>query len=329
MKAGIRRGFTLIELLVCVSIIGVLVSLLIPAVQAAREAARRGRCASNLRQIGMALHEYLASNNSFPTGLLSPDRALAFSHKFWAPQLRILPYVDQAPLYSSVNFAVENNWELGFAANFTLQATTISTFLCVSDVGPVSDRSGANNYYGNVGVGPTYATSAETPDSGNGFYAWPHTLDPSFFSDGLSHTVAYSERLRGTGAQSVEIKPSRDFGNIGVYDDAATRTADYALQWCQVAAAQNFPAYRRGGETWFLSDRMYTFYCHAQEPNGIIPDALDTRYGTSYGISTARSWHRGGVNVLMADGSVHFAKETVARTVWRAIGTRNGGELVE
>ena len=328
MNASRAKGFTLIEMMVVVSIIGILVGLLIPAVQAAREAARRQSCLSNLRQIGLALHNYLAANQTFPPNLLHGDPARELSHRHYAAHVRILPYLEQAPLYSSVNFSVDYNWEIAYPANRTAYQTTVATFLCVSDAAGLP-AAHANNYYGNVGVGPTYATSAESPDSGNGFYLKLSAIDPSWFSDGLSHTVAYSERLRGTGDESVLVVPARDFGDLGNYGDAATRTADYALAWCRVASAHDFPAFREAGESWFLAGRMHTNYCHAQEPNGIIPDAVNRMYIPSFGITTARSWHRGGVNALMADGSARFAKETVARSVWRALGTRNGGELVE
>ena len=328
MNVRRARGFTLIEMMVVVSIIGILAGLLIPAVQAAREAARRQSCLSNLRQIGLALHNYLAANQTFPPNALGGEPALLFGSRFYSAHLRILPYLDQIPLYSSVNLSLNFNWAVSYAAGFTAFRTTVSTFLCASDATGLP-AAHANNYFGNVGVGPTYGTSAETPDSGNGFYCQNYAIDPSWFSDGLSHTVAYSERLRGTGDESVLVVPARDFGNLEPYGDASTRTADYALAWCRVASAQNFPTFRQGGDTWAETDRLFTNYCHAQEPNGIIPDAVNRAYVPSYGISTARSWHRGGVNVLMADGSARFATETVARYVWRALGTRNGAELVE
>ena len=151
-------------------------------------------------------------------------------------------------------------------------------------------------------------------------------LGPGSFPDGLAHTVAYSERLKGT-ANGVSVIPARDLGNIIVAPYCTVRDADYALSCCRVAAASGFPAYRDAGFTWFFGDFECAAYCHAQEPNGRIPDAVSA--GPWDGIVTARSFHPGGVNALMADGSVRFVKDSIARPVWRGLGTRNGDELVE
>jgi prepilin-type processing-associated H-X9-DG protein len=169
-------------------------------------------------------------------------------------------------------------------------------------------------------------TTMETFDSGNGFYTLPYPLSTSSFPDGLSHTVAYSERLRGTW-NSTQLAPERDFGNINVLPYCTVRDADYALMCCRLASAQGFPAYRQGGFTWFLGDFECAAYNHAQEPNGRIPDAI--LMNAWVGIATARSAHPGGVNALFADGSVRFAKQSIGRAVWRGLGTRNGDELVE
>ena len=142
----------------------------------------------------------------------------------------------------------------------------------------------------------------------------------------LSHTVAYSERLLGTGDGS-SISPNRDFSEFAVMKFCVERDADYALECCRLAASQNFPVYRQGGAAWLFGDYGAGAYNHAQEPNGRIPDAITVHSG--FGIVSARSHHPGGVNSLMGDGSVRFVKETIARKVWRGLGTRNGDELVE
>ena len=182
------------------------------------------------------------------------------------------------------------------------------------------------NYRGNYGIGPGIATNQQTYDSGNGFYSFPGVLGPYSFPDGLSHTVAYSERLRGTG-NGGGLVTARDFGEIQVTIYCISRDADYALQCCQLASTKGFPGYRMAGFTWFYGDFECTAYNHAQEPNGRTPDAITA--GPWEGIATARSFHPGGVNSLMADGSVRFVKESIVRKVWRGLGTRNGGELIE
>ncbi len=334
------RGFTLIESLVCVALLGLLTALLLPAVQAAREAARRARCANNLKQIGLALQDYHADHNSFPyeTTEFRLPRVLSTQpgiHEGYSALARLLPYMDRQPLYSSLNFGVEAHPgpTTPRLENSTAFETTLSFYLCPSD-GAERLRTHGNNYRGNFGVGPAPNTSAESPDGGNGFYNLPMTLRAASFTDGLSHTVAYSERLRGSGVNAQidpgSAKPERDFGDLGISIKPSPfeRDADYALAWCRVAAATAFPSFTNGGYTWLISKRATTTYCHAQEPNGPIPDAIPG-VPQAWGIVTARSWHRGGVNALMADGSVRFVRDGISRRVSRALGTRNGGELVE
>lgn len=329
-----RTGFTLIEVLVVISILGLLMALLLPAVQAAREAARRAQCANNLKQIGLALHNYHESNQTFPMNY-SADLPAGFNFnavRGYSALTRLLPYLEQQTLYASINYDVQpaptrTDTAFEYPQNQTAYATTVGVYLCPSD-GLSTPTPHGCNYRGNYGVGPSHATTAETYDSGNGFYNWPAVLSASSFPDGLSHTVAYSERLRGTGASSA-LAPDRDFGEINLTLYAVVRDADYALACCRYASAHGFPASRQAGFTWFFADVECTGYCHAQEPNGRIPDAVEIGESAHWGIATARSLHPGGVNALTADGSVRFVSESIARKVWRALGTRNGDELVE
>jgi prepilin-type N-terminal cleavage/methylation domain-containing protein/prepilin-type processing-associated H-X9-DG protein len=331
-----RSGFTLIEMLVVVSIIGLLAALLMPAVQASREAARRAQCENNLKQIGLALHNYESANTSFPLNWRNPrvDPARGFPFVIgarpYSALTRLLPYLDQQPLYASINYSVEtfpakSDSDFPFPQNLTAYGTSLAVFLCPSD-GATTPTSHGCNYRGNYGVGPMPATARETYDSGNGFFSFPGVLGSQSFPDGLSHTVAYSERLRGTGPGG-GLSPARDFGYIMVLPQCITRDADTALDCCRLASTIGFPAYRMAGFTWFYGDFECAAYNHAQEPNGRIPDAITA--GPWCGIATARSLHPGGVNSLMADGSVRFVKESISRKVWRGLGTRNGDELVE
>ncbi len=330
-----RPGFTLLEVVVVVAIIGTLISLLLPAVQSVREAARRAQCANNLKQIGLALHNYHDANQSFPFDLsanLGRSKPPFYQpiHGFSA-LTRILPYLDQQPLFSGINYNVESYpYPTGSACNYpenlTAYATSITTYLCPSDGLGAATPFGCN-YRGNYGVGPSTATSAETPDSGVGFYNWPATLSTASFPDGLSHTAAYSERLLGTGGGTAVVS-ERDFGDLSINSYSIDRDADYALACCRLASTTKFPLSRRAGFTWFYPAFECTAYCHAQEPNGPIPDGLGPVI-QPWGIATARSLHSGGVNVVTADGSVRFVADSIARRVWRGLGTRNGGELVD
>lgn len=179
------RGFTLLEMIVTLAIIGLLAMLLLPAVQSVRESARRAQCANNLKQIGLALNAYHASYGRFPfdiayllgnPGSAGPGPKLA-QDQYCSSLVRLLPYLDQAVLYSSVNFSFETHSipnHIPHPANTTSANTVLSTFLCPSD--GLSTQSGGTNYRGNFGVGPQPMASAEGLDSGNGFLTFPRLL---------------------------------------------------------------------------------------------------------------------------------------------------------
>ena len=338
MLAPLRKqrlaGFTLIELLVTLGIISILIALLLPAVQAAREAARRAQCANHLRQLGLALQNYQGDFNSFPpSSCFSRNRKAPYTgwHSMYG---RILPYLEQRSLYNSINYEVSTYPPEHLAwgpilsteqsinlINLTAFSTSVTVFICPSDGGSAS--TSGTNYRANTGVGPAYWTNAEHPDSGNGLFPERDRIFPSQVPDGLSHTAAMSERLMGSGGR--DLVAERDFFTLPTY----ISTADDTLIACRVAARSRKPGLSTGGHWWFWTGREQTLYNHAQAPNGIIPDCLQPSQRTAYGMSTARSWHSGGVNVLMGDGSVRFVSEGISTETWRALGTRNGGELVE
>ena len=332
MAKFVRSGFTLIELLVSVSIISLLVALLLPAVQGAREAARRMHCANNLKQIGIALQSYHATHDCFPadvTPAIRSDAPPPSSRVQWLSALsKLLIYLDATSTYNAINFEVEHfpprTGTVPDPINATAYHTTIGTFLCPSDALTGPQR---NSYRGNVGVGPSVATSAESPDSGNGFYTFPGYTSAAWFPDGLSHTAAYSERL--CGSKGIDgFATERDLAYVDSPPDCLYRDADHALDCCR-AASRRSSFFTNSGSSWLFSGRLDTTYCHAQEPNGVIVDGTSRTYTSVWGITTARSWHRGGVNVLMGDGSTRFVSERAQRQVWRSLGTRNGSELVE
>ena len=341
MRAGfaIRRGFTLIELLTVVAIVALLVALLLPAVQAAREAARRGQCANNLRQIGIALHTYHDANNCFPTCItsgLDTRGQYVLYRGLYSMQVRLLPHLDQGPLFNAVNFTVSTNPVDGYGVpplshdeqelmsiNSTVSNKRLAFFLCPSDVVPVA--APGNSYRGNVGLGPWAPTTAEFPDSGNGFFQEIYTTSAAEVPDGLSHTVAFGERLMGGGTAGL-IGPERDYFQA----PGLTLTADDLIRGCQIAARPDATGgFTAGGKWWFWLGRDQTQYSHTQAPNGPTPDCLYGGIIPPAGMSTARSLHPSGVNALMGDGSIRFVTETLRQEVWRGLGTRNGGELVD
>ena len=331
-----RAGFTLIELMVVLGVFSVLIALLLPAVQSAREAGRRASCSNNLRQIGIALAAYHGDHNCFPKTVTS-NRKSRFG--LFSSHVRLLPYLEQRPLFDAINFQVGTipTDTLGIvpiafermgatainASNLTVICHSISVFLCPSDgaemVGPGS------NYRGNAGVGPTGATDVEYPDSGNGLMAEIRNVDASRVPDGLSHTAAYSERVRGSN-HPAHPNPSRDaYAQI-----MAVRTADDLIKSCRIVAREGSLATVAEGRWWFWCGRDQTAYNHAQTPNGAVPDCISaTMLGASNGMATARSGHPGGVNLMMGDGSTRFVSESIKQAVWRGLGTRNGGELVD
>jgi len=336
MKAHMRRsGFTLIELLVVVGIIGVLVALLLPAVQGAREAARRTRCQNNLRQIGIALEGYQGANNCFPLVAIPVDINKWYGG-FYSVHSRMLPYLGEVPLYNSVNYTcgawspvtlsgVIFPWQQEInAANGTATSTTIDVFLCPSDGGPF--QQGGNNYRGCQGVGPAYLTTAEFPDSGNGIFPPSSFVDTAMVPDGLSHTIAFCERLRGSGGVDKVLNPTRD-----IYSQFESPfTADQYLTACRVVARPDaVGGFKQSGDSWFFTGMERTLYTNAQTPNGRTPDCVSAASVLGHGLVTARSWHPGGVDALMGDGSTRFVTDSIDQAVWRGLGTRNGRELVD
>ena len=337
-----RPAFTLIELLACVGIISVLTALILPAAQAAREAARRAACQNNLRQIGLSLQNYHDVHECYPQCYTSkvvpsadPGLAIWLYEGEYSIQTRLLPYLGLGPSYNAINFSVgatppdvfeaslTPEGEVLLAINATASGVRVATFLCPSDGGPFGEPG--NNYRANVGVGPAYLPSAECRDSGNGLFMEIGLTRASYVTDGLSHTASFSERLRGSG-RNAPPSPERDYWPMPWY----VRSADGLIRGCQVTARPGAVRnYTRSGRSWFWPGRDRTHYTHTQQPNGPVPDCILPKGIVPLGMATARSWHPGGVNLLLGDGSTRFVGETIDLSVWRGLGTRNGGELVD
>ncbi len=331
------RGMTLVELLVALGVIFTLIGLALPAVQSARESARRAQCAFNLKQLGLALHAYHDLFGALPPPVTNSDdwARTNFWMGLFSVQSRLLPHLEQNSVYNSINFVLgaappispgvatpPDSFKPSLAANSTTFGVGLSLFLCPSDGGPFAIRG--CNYRGNTGVGPFISNKPEFPDSANGIFPEMNRISFASVRDGLSNTVAFSERLRGSGAVGLA-NPSRDYFAM----PKMVHTADGLVVACRIAAREHNVNFVEGGGSWFWSGREWTLYNHSQTPNGTVPDCLMSGMVGSGGQATARSMHPGGVNVGMADGSVRFTGDGIASPTWRALGTRSGGELTD
>lgn len=369
-----RRAFTLIELLVVIAIIGVLIALLLPAVQAAREAARRMQCTNNLKQIGIGLHNYQTQNGAFPPGRMFPDRtdpangnqqfAGAYTSYpssllgsgawtgFFSVHCHILNFMEQTNAYNAMNFETTNSGQITvgggatiISPNYTAFVITMNTFLCPTDPNSTSGLRGENNYRVNFGGSTPYAGGGTRPDNNrvtadlvNGAFTYGRALTVAEFSDGLSGTVMAAERNKGSGAPSNQVRRQAD--NIFLPNQPVPFDVNALFQLC-LNPPQPVSGFNSNGrwltgtdfsDGWGCSWYIATLYNHVAPPNwkgwdcGIGSSIMDVP--SEHGIISARSQHPGGVNVLLGDGSVRFVKESVDLNTWRALGTRNGNEVV-
>jgi prepilin-type N-terminal cleavage/methylation domain-containing protein/prepilin-type processing-associated H-X9-DG protein len=326
-----QKGFTLVELLVVIAIIGILIALLLPAVQAAREAARRTQCVNNLKQLGIAFHHYHDACRALPPGGFMNEYPGAPANANGEPSqlgysvhARLLPYMEQAALAGLINF----NFDWTAPMNLPAVSVNVTPFLCPSDSSLMVPPSyGApNNYYCNYGTNLVYGDPAlsapGTPNAGmpqpNGVFYFDYAIKFAAILDGLSNTAAMSEKVTGDFNNGIATIKSDTF-KPGTFP----ATAAQALSQCIAIDPTNlaYQGYSAVGAPWILSYHSTTTYQHINTPNG-----LSCMYPPGRIMTTANSYHPGGVNLCMCDGSVRFASDGIDVFVWNSIGTRDGKE---
>jgi prepilin-type N-terminal cleavage/methylation domain-containing protein/prepilin-type processing-associated H-X9-DG protein len=320
----LRRAFTLIELLVVVAIIGVLIGLLLPAVQKVREAANRTTCTNNLKQLGIALHNFECIYRAFPAGC-----TLRWDQWGWSPHGQLLPFIEQDNLNKQIDF------DRGPYDDVNLPALPQrpKIFLCPSDPEQGETQPfGYTNYHPNAGSWVHARNWDGVFGTAIAFEGVPSLVPVRFteITDGTSNTAAFAEVCNGPG-EPASVGPGQrtdcfEFGPELTQDLPTARAAFLARDWRTASYAGGWsPPWRYRGYPWHEGNIWRNWYNHLLPPNRPCWRPNDDWWQL---VSPASSWHPGGVNVLLCDGSVRFVRESVDPDAWLAAGTRNGAEAV-
>jgi prepilin-type processing-associated H-X9-DG protein len=320
----------LIELLVVIAIIAVLIALLLPAVQQAREAARRSQCKNNLKQLGLALHNYHDTHRVFPQSKFgsSQDSSVAGAWRGFSVQTMLLPYMDQGAIYNQLNFQLRYDQ----APNSNLNPIKLAAFLCPSDLGWKGNNAG-NNYV--MSVGPSTYWSVPI-GSQNGMFQYSLPIGIKDVLDGTSQTIAASESLIGDNDGSV-FNPLTDLargvafpGGFGTAFVSQTNLNAYGASCLAGGPASHHSFDRRD---WMNGIGGQTLFNTLNTPNSSNPDCHPCSgcgWYDSQGVWTARSRHSGGVHVLMGDGATRFVSSNIDINTWQNLGgIQDGGAIGE
>jgi prepilin-type N-terminal cleavage/methylation domain-containing protein/prepilin-type processing-associated H-X9-DG protein len=326
-----RRGFTLIELLVVIAIIAVLIALLLPAVQSAREAARRIQCVNNLKQLGLAVMNYESANSTLPPQqtMVIVGNAQPTQYTSWGVSARLAPFMEAGPMYNAMNFTLKYS----DPSNTTVSYLQVKYLLCPSErnyTPPDSTKPfGVSNYGWSVGDWYVFGGGGSIPNRNAFCVNISRRL--AAFTDGLSNTVIASEvkanqPLYKSCATPAGISPT-------VYPDVPSSPAFIAANYTNGCKVDT------GHVKWSIGSACYDGFTTALPPNYkmmVGTPGVDIDYdtndenngGPTYAAVTSRSYHSGGVNSLFGDGGVRFVKSTIDGNNWRALGSIGGGEVI-
>ena len=324
-----RPAFTLVELLVVIAIIGVLIALLLPAVQAAREAARRSQCSNNLKQLGLALHNYESSHRQFPASFITPRGfpVNPTSADSWCAQSRLLPYLEEGNLFDKATFDKSYNDPV----NLAVKTTRVGALMCPSEVNDRVrlDSAGNPEHYPinyAINLGTWFVWNPQSNQGGDGAFHPNSRLSHGSFLDGTSKTLALAE-----------VKAYNAYYRNAAQSNPAMPTSPATV--CTMGG--EFKS-NSGHTEWADARAHQTGFTAVFAPNTeVICDAGGTKYDVdwnnqqegkstsapTFAAVTARSYHPSGINALLMDGSVRTVSESINLVTWRAMATRAGGEV--